>query len=291
MQVPYNSFLLCVLILTLSKDKDRVKKTTHSCNDSIITPSKSELGTQILNFPEYRALLNWKLKDTYGSNKVDCVPRNLAMAGILKHPELRNLFEITNNQANKNGIYETDMLVNGGLKWVHIIKNWVWRGPHWTNQSLSEYILEYLISTIPLNKCVIFRLEHLNWEGGHTCTVCRVKNSDGVDELKVIDSQVKEFPNTWQNYAGRLFIQIDGSYTTLLSGNKAKEYFTNTNPGDNQVWKQYKFSIIENNPIRYEYLRSQPTNFQPVVKKKPISINNEKTKVRSEKLFPQAAEI
>jgi len=259
MQEPYNLILFCAVMLFLSKD-DIKKKTTHSCNDSIITPTKSELGFQALNFPEYQALLNWKLEDTYGvvKNYLDCVPRNLAIAGVLKHPELRNLFKISGAHGNNIGINETDMMNNGELRWVHIVKNSNYRGPQWTNQSLSEYILEYMIATIPVDRCIIIRLEHLNSFNGHTFTVCRVKNSGGTDELKVIDSQVKDFPQTWDNYAGRLYKQEDGSYTTSLSGDKAKEYFTNTNSEDNQVWKQYKFSIIENNSNRYEYLRNQP---------------------------------
>jgi len=257
MQGTNNLLLLCILILILSEDKKINKKTTQSCDNSIPIPTKRELESQILNFPEYTALLNWKLEDTYNvvKNHVDCVPRNLAIAGVLKHPELRNLFKITNAKGNSRGVTGTDIWNNGMLQWIHIIKNSNYIGPKWTDQSLADYILEYLVATIPVNKCVTCRLEHNTApHGGHIITVCRVKNDNGSDALKVIDSQVKDFPNTWRNYAGDLFIQKDGSYTTSLIGEDAKEYFTNTKYIElDQIWRQDKFSIIENNFHRLKY--------------------------------------
>lgn len=260
MQGTNNLLLLCILILILSEDKKINKKTTQSCDNSIPIPTKRELESQILNFPEYTALLNWKLEDTYNvvKNHVDCVPRNLAIAGVLKHPELRNLFKITNAKGNSTGVTVNDIWKIGKLQWVDIKKNNNHRGPKWTDQNLADYVLEYLVATIPINKCVTCRLEHAGpTNDGHVFTVCRIKNNEGSDELKVIDSQIRDFPNSWRNYAGYMF--KDGSYTTLITGDRAKEYFTNTKyPELTQVWKQDKFSIIENNFIRYKYYQNLP---------------------------------
>lgn len=255
MQATYNLLLLYILILILSKDKEVHKKKTQSCDNSIPLPKKKELETQILNFPEYRALLEWKLEDTYNvvKNKVDCAPRNLAIAGVLKHPELRNLFEITNIQGNETGVTGAD-IKKTGLRWVHVTKgDKNIRRPPWKDQTLAEYVLEFLINAgVVENRCVTCRLEHNNASGdGHIITVCRVKNDKGLDELKVIDSQVRDFSSNWANYAGNAFMNDDGSYATSITGNRAKDYFTVPYPESTQVWKQDKFSIIENNSTRY----------------------------------------
>lgn len=231
--------LLCIFLLT-SKQKHN-KKTTMMCDDSV-TSTKKERKEQVFSYPVMKTLLDWKVEDTYDvlKHNMDCGPRNLALAGILKHPELQNLFKKSHNK----GVTQEELKKHGGNSWLRFYKYQpVQHGLSWTNQNLYDFILEFLRKTTPLNHCIIARLEDIGADMGHVMSICRILNSSGKEELKIVDSQIAQFYAEEKYILGKIFSKSPDKIS--LTGQLAKDYITNSNGP--QHWKQDKFSVLESN--------------------------------------------
>ena len=231
--------LLCIFLLETSKEKHN-KKTTMMCDNSIVSTKKGR-KEQVLNYPLVKTLLDWKIEDTYNvlKHKMDCVPRNLALAGVLRYPELQNLFKMT--YGSSIGVTRADLKKTSGFTWLTFYRQQpMLYGLNWTNQKLDMIMLEFLRKTTPLNHCMLVFLENRNNINGHTVSVCRILNKFGEDELKIVDTQLSQF------YSGETYPDVKifakSPDKNSISGELAREYITD--PG---LWKQDRFSVFENN--------------------------------------------
>lgn len=237
--------LLCVFLLKTSKEKHS-KKTTMMCDNSVVATKKSR-AYQVLNYPLVKTLLDWKVEDTYNviSHKMDCTPRNLALAGLLRYPELQNLFKISSGR----GVTQSDLIKTSGISWLTFFRNQpMLYGLNWTNQKLDKIILEFLIKTTPLNHCMLVFLEDADRFSGHTMSICRILNKFGEDALKIVDTQVSQFYSDEKYPLGKIFAKSSDKHS--VTGELATEYITNP-----ISWKQDRFSVYENNVKKRDIYR------------------------------------
>jgi hypothetical protein len=261
--------LLCIFLLETSKEKHN-KKTTMMCDNSVVATKKSRRD-QVLNYPLIKTLLDWKVEDTYNvlKHKSDCVPRNLALAGILRYPELQNLFRIS----DKQGVTRKQLIKTSGVTWLTFYRHQpMLYGLNWTNQKLDEIILEFLRKTTPLNHCMLVYLNRLNKASGHVMSICRILNKFGEDEIKIVDTQVSQFFAGEKSIIGKIVAK--SSDKNSVTGELATEYITNP-----FTWMQDKFSVFENNVKKLDIYENfsktitKPNNTQSnkkPVKTKPI---------------------